>query len=169
MRRFLTAAVLVAIVGVTGACGDTTDDTASPGASTGTTQAATPASPSVDVAANTKDICAKSEAVITEADMTAAGKQVGFIIAARAQKNATAEANAKTALRAQIDTWNKQFGPLQSQAADPALRAALGTLITALTTIGSDEYLAGFKSTADLTKLEATLTTATDAMTKVCG
>lgn len=110
MRRFLTAAFLVAIVGVTGACGDTTD-TASPGASSGTTSAVAPASPSVDVAANTKDICAKSEALITETDMTAVGKQIGAIIVARRQKSAAAEATAKTAIRAQIDTWNKWRSP----------------------------------------------------------
>jgi hypothetical protein len=173
MRRFLTAAFLVAIVGTSGACAAADDTTTAPSASAGTSSAATvpstAATPSVDVAANTKEICAKSEAVITEADLTKVGQQIRAVIEARQQKNADAEAKAKTAIRAQIDLWNKQLSPLQAQAADPALKTAMGTLITALNTLGKDEYLAGFKSVADAAKLEATLTTATDAMTKVCG
>ena len=169
MRRFLTAALLVAIVGTSGACAST-DDTATPGASAGTSSAAAPLkTPSVDVAANTKDICARSEALIKEDEIREVGRQVGLIIAARQQKNADAEAKAKVAIRAKTDSWAKDLGVMQQEAADPALKAALGTLITALTTLGKDEYLAGFKSTADAAKLEATLTTATDAMTKVCG
>jgi hypothetical protein len=168
MRRFLTAALLVAIVGTSGACAST-DDTATPGASAGTSSAAPSKTPSVDVAANTKDICARSEALIKEDEIREVGRQVGLIIAARQQKNADAEAKAKTAIRAKTDAWAKDLGVMQQEAADPALKAALGTLITALTTLGKDEYLAGFKSAADATKLEATLTTATDAMTKVCG
>jgi hypothetical protein len=168
MRRFLTAALLVAIVGTSGACASS-DDTATPGASAGTSSAAPSKTPSVDVAANTKDICARSEALIKEDEVREVGRQVGLIIAARQQKNADAEAKAKTAIRAKTDSWAKDLGVMQQEAADPALKAALGTLITALTTLGKDEYLAGFKSAADAGKLEATLTTATDAMTKVCG
>ncbi|MEV4514042.1 hypothetical protein AB0K00_34415 [Dactylosporangium sp. NPDC049525] len=168
MRRFLTAALLVAIVGTSGACAST-DDTASTGASAGTASAASSKAPSVDVAANTKDICTRSEALIKEDEVREVGRQVGLIIAARQQKNADAEAKAKTAIRAKTDSWAKDLGVMQQEAADPALKAALGTLITALTTLGKDDYLAGFKSTADAAKLEATLTTATDAMSKVCG
>jgi hypothetical protein len=168
MRRFLTAALLVAIVGTAGACGDTADDTAS----TGTSSAAsvTPSkTPSIDVAAQTKKICADSEKLVNETDMREVGRQIGLIITARTQKNADAEAKAKTAIRAKTDVWVKELGVMQQEAADPGLKAALATLITAISTLASDEYLAGFKSAADAAKLEATLTTATDAMTKVCG
>lgn len=169
MRRFLTAAFLVAIVGTAGACGDTTDDTASTGATSAAVSPSPSPSPSIDVAANTKEICGKAEALLTEADMTALGKQIGAIIVARQQKNAAAEATAKTAIKAQTDKWATQLGELQAQAADPALKTAMGTLITQINTLAKDDYLAGFKTTADANKLEATLTVATDAMTKVCG
>ncbi|MFF5231766.1 hypothetical protein [Dactylosporangium sp. NPDC000521] len=167
MRRFLTAALLVAIVGTAGACGDPAEDSAA----TGTTSAAAAPSktPSIDVAAQTKDICERSEKLVNETDMREVGRQIGLIITARQQKNADAEAKAKTAIRAKTDVWVKELGAMQQEAADPALKTALGTLVTAITTLASDQYLADFKSAADVTKLEATLTTATDAMTKVCG
>lgn len=168
MRRFLTAALLVAIVGTTGACGDSTDDTASAGTSSAAV-AAPSKTPSVDVAANTKDICERSEKVLNETDLREVGRQISLIVAAHQQNDAAAEAKAKTAIRAKTDVWVKQFGEMQQQAADPGLKTAMGTLIAAITTLASDDYLATFKSTADVTKLEATLNTATTAMTKVCG
>jgi hypothetical protein len=169
MRRFLTTAFLVAIVSTAGACADSSDDPAAPSATTGTTTAAASKTPSVDVAANTKEICDKAESLVTEAEVREVGRQVGLIIAARQQNNAAAEAQAKTAIRAKTDTWAKQLGDLQTQAADPALKSALAALATALTTLGKDEYLADFKSLADASKLEATLNAGTQAMTKVCG
>lgn len=168
MRRFLTAALLVAIVGTAGACADSSDDTASTGTTSAASTAASKAA-SVDVAANTKEICAKSEALLTTADMTEVGVQIRNIIEARKVKDAAAEAKAKTAIRAKTDPWVKQLTEMQGQAADPALKTAMGVLITAISTLASDDYLAGFKSTDDAAKLQATLTTATDAMTKVCG
>lgn len=168
MRRFLTAAFLVAIVSTSTACGNS-DDNAGSSPSTATSSAASSPSPSVDVKANTKDICAKAEALVTEAQLTELGKQVGFMIVARQQKNASAEAQAKAAVKAQTDTWVKQLGDLKKQAADPALQQALDQLAAGLTKLSSDEYLATINSINDVNKIEADLKAASAGMDKVCG
>lgn len=171
MRRFLTAAFLVAIVGTGGACAST-DDTATPGASAGasagTSSAAAPSASATAAAGNTKEICAAAVTLVNEADINAFGRNLGALAAARQMKNAEAETTAKNAIKTQAGLWAKQLGDLGQRADDPALRTTLGTFATALTAVATDEALAGVKSVEDAGAVVAKLSPSIDALTKAC-
>ncbi len=166
MRRFLTAAFLVAIVGTSGACAST-DDTATPGASAGTSSAAASASATA-AAGNTKEICDAAKTLVNDADLNAFGRNLSALATARQTKNAEAEATAKNAIKTQAGQWAKQLGDLGQRADDPALRSTLGTFAAALTTVGTDESLAGITSVEQAGAVVAKLSPSIDALTKAC-
>ena len=167
MRRFLTAALLVALATTAGACTDSDGSSGSP-ASPGASSAAA-ASSSTSSAGNTKEICAAVNTLVNDADLDGLGKQLGAIGTARRLKNAEAETAAKNGIKTQAATWAKQLGDLRQRATDPALQSALGDLATALTTVGTDEYLAKIPGVEDAAMAIAALSPGLDAVKKICG
>jgi hypothetical protein len=164
----MSAMVLVVVLGVGGACSSSTGDTASPGASGPSSAAASPAS-SATPSTNTKETCAAAKTMVSDTDVDTFTKRFGALITARQLKNADAEAAAKTGIQTTAGTWARQLGELGQRADDPALRTALGNLATALTTISTNESLAGVHTFEDAARLAGVLSDALDALTKACG
>jgi hypothetical protein len=166
MRRFLTAALLVAIVGASGACAESAKDPVSPGTSSAPVGASSP-SASAD-AGNTKQICTAVKTLVSDENLNALGKNLGTLATARQLKDAQLEATAKTAIQTQAGASAKQLNDLQQQATDPTLKSALGAVAVALTTLGANETLAGINSVEDAAKAITTLGSASDALSKAC-
>jgi hypothetical protein len=174
MRRFLTAAFLVALVSASSACAGSTGTTASPGSSpaVGAT-AAPPASASAPagaaVAGNSKEICTAANTLISDSSLDALGRQLGTLATAHQMNNADVQAAAEDAIKTQAGTWAQQLTELQGQADDPGLRTTLGELSTALTALASKESLAGVKSVEQAGMAVLTLGSGLDNLKKACG
>ncbi|GAA2366699.1 hypothetical protein [Dactylosporangium salmoneum] len=166
MQRFMSVLGLVLVLGA-GACSDSSGDTAAGAPSDSATAAA--AAPSVTPAGNSKEICTAATTLVNNADVDTLTKQFGALITARQTKNAAAEATAKKAIQDQAGTWSHQLGELQQRATDPALRTALGTLVTALTTLSADDSLAGVRSFEDAARIAGPLADAVNALQKACA
>jgi hypothetical protein len=168
MRRFLTAAFLVAIVGGSGACAESAKDAVLPGTSSApaVSVSSSPAA-SADVG-NTKQVCAAVKTLVSDENLDALGKNLGTLATARQLKNAQLEATAKTAIQTQAGASAKQLNDLQQQATDPTLKSALGAVAVALTTLGANETLAGINTVEDAAKVITTLGSASDSLSKAC-
>jgi hypothetical protein len=169
VRRLLTVAILAALVGTSAAaCGDT-DDTASPASTATTAGAASSPTPTVDVAANTKAVCAKAETIITEDAVKPIGEQIGIMIAAKGSKNKAAETAAAAKAKELADALAKKLRDLKAEAADPKLQAALDKGADGITLFGSPDYLAKINSLDDMTKLTNDIDAAGKDLEAICG
>jgi hypothetical protein len=166
MRRFLTAAFLVAIVGAGGACAESAKNTVPPGTSSAPAVSSSP-SASAD-AGNTKQICTAVKTLVSDENLDALGKNLGTLATARQLKDAQLEATAKTAIQTQASASARQLNDLQQQATDPALKSALGAVAAALTTLGANETLAGINTVEDAAKAINALGSASGALSKAC-
>ncbi|WP_433211578.1 hypothetical protein ACQP00_50780 [Dactylosporangium sp. CS-047395] len=172
MRRLLTAAILVALVGTSAACGNSDDSSTTATSSTGAAApAATTASPTptVDVAANTKEVCGKAEKIITEDAVKPIGEQIGIMIAAKQAKNKTAETAAAAKAKELADALAEKLRALKSEAADPKLQAALDKGADGIKLFGSPEYLAKINSLNDMDKLTTDIDAAGKDLEAICG
>jgi hypothetical protein len=172
VRRLLTVAILAALVSTSAACSQADDSSPSTSATTGGAAATTPASspsPTVDIAANTKAVCTKVEAIVTEANFKPIGEQIGLMIAARQQKNKTAETAAAAKAKELADGVAKQITDLKTEAADPKLDAALDQAGTGIQLFGSPDYLSKINSVADMNKLSGDFEKALTPLGTFCG
>jgi hypothetical protein len=172
MRRFLTAAFLVAIVGAGGACTEPAKNTVPPGTvppgTSGAPAVASSPSASADVG-NTKQVCTAVKTLVSDENLDALGKNLGTLATARRLKDAQLEATTKTAIQTQAGASAKQLNDLQQQATDPTLKSALGAVAVALTTLGTDQTLAGINSVEDAAKAINALGSASDSLSKACS
>lgn len=147
------------------ACGQTGTSTAS----SATSASASP-SPTVDVQANTSEVCA-SVTKVANADTSAKlGAQFGKMIAARTQHRTADENAAKAQIKSQLADWAKQFRDLAATALDPQLRSALTQTADNVVGLSSDTYLARINTTDDLTTtLSTDLVTAITPISTVCS
>jgi len=171
VRRLLTVAILAALVGTAAACGDSSDNNASGTSSTAAAPAATSASPSptVDVKANTKEVCGKAEKIITEEAVKPIGEQIGIMIAAKQSKNKQAETAAATKAKQLADALAEKLRALKTEAADPKLQAALDKGADGIKLFGSPEYLAKINTLNDMDKLTADIDAAGKDLEAICA
>ncbi|MER7279831.1 hypothetical protein ABT369_35865 [Dactylosporangium sp. NPDC000244] len=168
MRRLLTVAILTALVGTAAACGDTSESGTSASSSTGATAAAT-SSPTPDVKANTKQVCTKAEALITEDNIKPIGEQIGIMIAAKGSKNKQAETAAAAKAKELADALAEKLRALKTEALDPKLQAALDKGADGLKLFGSPEYLAKINSLGDMDKLTSDIDAAGKDLEAICA
>jgi hypothetical protein len=169
VRRFLTVAILAALVSTSAACAQSDDSSTG---SSSTSAAAGPTSspsPTVDVAANTKEVCGKVEKVISEENVKPIGEQIGLMIAAKAAKNKTNETKAAAKAKELADALAKQLRDLKTEAVDPKLQAALDKAADGIQLFGAPEYLSKIKSIDDMDKLTDDIDAAGKDLEAVCS
>jgi hypothetical protein len=162
-------AVLAALVGSAAACGDSKDDKTTATSSTAPATATASPSPTVDVKANTKQVCAKFDTIVTADAFKPIGAQLGIMIQARQAGNKAAETAAAAKAKELADGIAKQIFDLKAEAADPKLQAALDKGAYSIQLFGSPEYLAKMNSTADITKIAADLEAAGKDIDTLCA
>ncbi|MFI5913713.1 hypothetical protein [Dactylosporangium sp. NPDC051541] len=169
MRRLITVAILAALVGTSAACGDSNDDKTTAAPSTAVTTSAASPTPTVDVKANTKQVCDKFNTIVTADAFKPIGVQLGLMIQARQSGNKAAETAAAAKAKELADGIAKQITDLKAEAADPKLQAALDKGAASIQLFGSPEYLAKMNSTADISKIATDLEAAGKDIDTLCA
>ncbi|GAA3449769.1 hypothetical protein GCM10018962_16020 [Dactylosporangium matsuzakiense] len=169
MRRLMTVAILAALVGTSAACGDSSDDKTASAPTTAATTATASPSPTVDLKANTKQVCTKFESIVTADAFKPIGVQLGLMIQARQSGNKAAETAAAAKAKELADGIAKQITDLKAEAADPKVQAALDKGAAAIQMFGSPDYLAKLNSTADINKLATDLEAAGKDIDTLCA
>jgi hypothetical protein len=118
---------------------------------------------------NTTSTCTAVKTFVNDDSLDPFGRQLGSLVTARELANAEAEKVATNGIRTVTGTWAAQLIEFQQGADDPALRTALGTLATSLTTLGSPEYLAGVKTFEDAGRAISMIDPGLTAVEKICG
>ncbi|SDT50755.1 hypothetical protein [Actinoplanes derwentensis] len=165
MRLFLTAALLIMVAGTTSACSEPTADTAAPA----TTTAVAPSPSAAAPIGNTVSMCTAVTTMMSQATLDGLGRQLGDLTTAHLMANADAVQVQTTGIRTVSGTLAAQLSEFQQRADDPALRAALGTLVTSLTTLGSQENLAGVKTLEDAGRAITPVSSSLNEVEKICG
>nr|GID87250.1 hypothetical protein Ade03nite_61740 [Actinoplanes derwentensis] len=107
--------------------------------------------------------------MMSQATLDGLGRQLGDLTTAHLMANADAVQVQTTGIRTVSGTLAAQLSEFQQRADDPALRAALGTLVTSLTTLGSQENLAGVKTLEDAGRAITPVSSSLNEVEKICG
>ncbi|WP_432981124.1 hypothetical protein [Dactylosporangium sp. CA-233914] len=166
MRRLLTVAILAALVSTSAACGDSTDSDTS--ASAGSSPTSSP-SPTVDIKANTKEVCGKAEKIVTEDAAKPIGEQIGIMIVAKEQKNKANETKAVAKAKELADALAKQLRDLKAEAADPKLQSALDKAADGIALFGTPDNLSKINSVGDMEKLAEDIDAASKDLKAICS
>jgi hypothetical protein len=126
-------------------------------------------SPTFDVAANTKRVCADAAQILTPATFQAALEQIARMAAARSREDETTETNAKAAARVRIDAWVRGLRELAPITLDPELAKVFNETATKLEYVGSDEFLDRFTYETEVFKAQSAITDAIFPYNRACG
>jgi hypothetical protein len=150
VRRLLTVTCIAVLMSTSTACGSSDDGSSNNAAAPSTAASSASPSPTVDVKANTAEVCGKVKKLTDNARLQGLGVQIGLMIKARGEKNAADEAKAKSEIKAQTDQLAKDLNALKADAIDPKLQAGLGKAADGITMLGTDAYLAKLNTAADV-------------------
>jgi hypothetical protein len=168
MRRLLTVTCIAVLMGTSTACGSSDGGSSNNTAAPSTAACSASPSPTVDVKANTAEVCDKAKKLLDTTRLQGLGLQIGLLIKARSEKNAAAEAQAKAEIKAQTDQLAKDLNTLKAEAVDPKLQSALGKATDGVTMLGTDAYLAKLNTAADVQTMTKDLAAAGADLDATC-
>ncbi|WP_344610601.1 hypothetical protein [Dactylosporangium salmoneum] len=169
MRRLLSVVILAALVGTSAACSQSDDKTTTASsAATSPSPSASP-SPTVDVQANTKQVCEKAKTILTADAAKPIGTQIGLMIQARQSGNKAAEQQAMAKAKELADGLAQQARDLKAEAADTKLQTALDKAADGIALFGSPDYLKNINSINDMSKLTTDISAAVGDLETACN
>ncbi|MEV6925837.1 hypothetical protein AB0M46_15250 [Dactylosporangium sp. NPDC051485] len=169
MRRLLSVVILAALAGTSAACSQSDDKPASASSTASSPSPSASPSPTVDVKANTKQVCDKAKTILTPDAAKPIGTQIGLMIQARQSGNKAAEQQAMAKAKELADGLAQQARDLKAEVADAKLRTALDKAADGIALFGSPDYLKNINSIDDMTKLTTAISAAVRDLETACN